>query len=198
MNDHGRILFAFLGNPGSRYENTRHNIGFMFADAVISNYGLNSFNYCKKFKAFISADHLLGTDVIFLKPDTYMNLSGQAITPATKAFSVTTENLFVVHDDMDIKFGDQKIKYGGGDAGHRGIRSVVFELGSQDFFRIRLGIGKSGSGKEARSHVLDKFLDEEISFIQNDWCSKWNNLIKILLSDGLEKAMSIYNKRRRG
>ncbi len=196
MNDDSGILIAALGNPGKRYENTRHNIGFIFADKVSSHFEFPPFQYCKNFKAFISAGNIEGKTVVFIKPDTYMNLSGKAVFPAAKAFNISYQTLFVVHDDLDIEFGSQKIKLGGGDAGHKGIRSIISELETNQFYRIRLGIGKSLPTVRASDYVLDKFLDGELSFIQNDWSSVWNCMIKTLLSEGPEKAMNNYNARR--
>jgi peptidyl-tRNA hydrolase, PTH1 family len=196
MNDVRGILIAALGNPGKRYENTRHNIGFMFADKASAHFGFPPFQYCKFFKAFVSAGTVEKRPLIFIKPDTYMNLSGKAVLPATEAFKVSDSDLYVVHDDLDIKFGNQKIKLGGRDAGHKGIRSIISELQTDQFYRIRLGIGKSLSDVSTSDYVLDKFLDDELSFIQNDWSSIWNCMIKTLLSEGPEKAMNDYNARR--
>jgi len=196
MCDDGRILFAALGNPGKRYEKTRHNIGFIFADSVTSFFSLNPFCYCEKMRGFISAGKIFEKEVVFIKPDTYMNLSGKAVEPAIKAFNIDINNVFVVHDEIDINFGTQKIKFGGGDAGHRGVRSVSGELGTTQFWRIRLGVGGGESLVETSDFVLNKFLDEEIGFVENRWCSLWNDLIKTLLCEGTEKTMSIYNKRR--
>ncbi|HDT11216.1 MAG TPA: peptidyl-tRNA hydrolase, partial [bacterium] len=123
--------------------------------------------------------------------------SGKAVAPAIRAFNIVlSENLFVIHDDMDIDFGNQKIKSGGRDAGHKGIRSIIAETGTSEFYRIKLGIGKPGQNCKPENYVLDKFLDEERTFIDNVWCSQWNNLVEKLLCDGIEKTMSIYNKRR--
>jgi peptidyl-tRNA hydrolase, PTH1 family len=196
MKDEGRILFASLGNPGKRYEKTRHNIGFVFADFIVSRFELPTFSYCKKMRAFISAGRICEKEVVLIKPDTYMNLSGKAVVPAMGAFDITVENIFVVHDEIDIEFGNQKIKMGGGDAGHRGVRSIVGEIGTPDFKRIRLGVGRSEKVADTSNYVLDKFLDEEWSFVENAWCSEWSDLITTLLCEGVEKAMSIYNKRR--
>lgn len=126
-----------------------------------------------------------------------MNLSGKAIVPAIKAFNVILpENLFVIHDDLDIDFGNQKIKFGGRDGGHKGVRSIMTETETSEFYRIKLGIGKPEQNIKPESYVLDKFLDEERAFVDNVWCSEWNDLVETLLCDGVEKTMNKYNKRR--
>ena len=189
------ILLGALGNPGNKYSLTRHNIGFMFADKIASNYSFSDFTYCSKIKGFISSGRISGKDVILLKPDTYMNLSGVSVIAAVRAFRISCENLFIVHDDIDLKFGTERIKKNGGDAGHKGIRSVIAETGTENFNRIRLGIGKSDKMK-IPDYVLSNFIDSELNYINNVWHNKWNAVMDVILEKGVSEAMNIFNRKQ--
>lgn len=188
------ILFGALGNPGQKYSLTRHNIGFIFADKIASSYSFSDFTYCSKIKGFISSGRISGKDVILLKPDTYMNLSGVSVTAAVRAFRISGQNLFIVHDDIDLKFGTERIKKNGGDAGHKGIRSIIAEMETENFNRIRLGIGKSDKMK-VPDYVLSNFIDEELNYINNVWSLVWKRIIKTIADTDVSVAMNTFNRR---
>lgn len=190
------VLFATLGNPGNRYGKTRHNIGFLFADCIVDAYNLNQFQYCEKMRAYISATQKFGKNLILLKPNTYMNLSGKAVLPAVKAFSVKADNVFVVHDDIHLGFGVQRLKSGGGgDGGHNGVSSIVEEFGHRNFNRIKLGVGKPENPDDIKDYVLTNFLDDELSFVDNSWALSWKQMFKVVVEDGLLQAMNTFNGR---
>lgn len=123
-----------------------------------------------------------------------MNLSGESINAAVKAFRIDTGNIFIVHDDVDIKFGREKIKKGGGDAGHKGIRSITAELGTENFNRIRLGVGRS-ENMPLEKHVLSNFIDDELKYIDNEWSAKWNKIVEAVLEKGVSEAMNTFNRK---
>lgn len=190
------VLFAALGNPGSRYVNTRHNIGFIFADSIVEAYDLNQFHYCEKMRTNISVTQKFNRNLILIKPNTYMNLSGKAVLPVVKAFSVKEDNIFVVHDDMHLDFGVQRLKSGGsGDGGHNGVSSIVEELGHNNFSRIKFGIGKPENLNDLKDYVLTNFLDDELSFIDNCWTLSWRQMLNVILEKGLHQAMNSFNRK---
>lgn len=189
------ILFSALGNPGQKYSLTRHNIGFIFADKIASHYSFSDFTYCSKIKGFISSGRISGKDIILLKPDTYMNLSGVSVIAAVRMFRISGENLFIVHDDIDLKFGTERIKKNGGDAGHKGIRSVIAEMETENFNRVRLGIGKSDK-MPVPDYVLSNFIDSELNYINNVWQNKWNKIADVILEKGVSEAMNIFNRKQ--
>lgn len=191
----GNILICALGNPGDKYCKTRHNIGFIFADSVSKFFKFSPFFYCKKIKGDISAGSIAGRAVLILKPDTYMNRSGVAVQAAMKAFTITGDNLFVVHDDVDIEFSFQRLKSGGGDGGHNGIKSIVSEIGTNNFHRIRIGIGKPKEKAKLEEYVLSNFLDDEEAIIDNTLSSRWNDILNKTINDGVTQAMTIFNRR---
>jgi PTH1 family peptidyl-tRNA hydrolase len=192
------LLFAALGNPGERYKNTRHNIGFIFADHIVSSFKLNAFHYCEKMRAYLSVTEKFGKNVIVLKPNTYMNLSGKAVTPAIDAFSVERKDVFVVHDDIHLDFGTHRLKRGGGgNGGHNGIISIEEELGHNEFNRIKLGIGKPEVREMLKDYVLTNFLDDELSFMDNSWALSWEQMFRTILEKGLFHAMNDFNRRVR-
>lgn len=192
------VLFAALGNPGNRYAKTRHNIGFIFADSIVEAYDFNQFQYCERMRTYISVTRKFGKDLIIIKPNTYMNLSGKAVLPAVEAFSVKDDNIFVVHDDIHLGFGIQRLKSGGsGDGGHNGVSSIVEELGHNNFNRIKLGVGKPENPNDLKDYVLTNFLDDELSFVDNSWALSWKQMFKVIVENGLLQAMNTFNGRVR-
>jgi peptidyl-tRNA hydrolase, PTH1 family len=146
----GIRFVAGLGNPGREYLATRHNAGFWFADALASRLGA----------AFVSEGRFHGQlaksdDVRLLKPLTYMNLSGRAVSAAMRFFGVAPDELLVVHDELDLKPGDAKLKLGGGHAGHNGLRDIVLQLGTPEFWRLRIGIGHPRDSEIPQQDVAD-------------------------------------------
>lgn len=158
--DSGVLLFAGLGNPGDKYADNRHNIGFMAVEAVAAAYGFPPFR--KKFQGEFSEGSIEGGGkVILLKPQTYMNESGQSVVQAAKFFKIPPDKIYVFHDELDLPPGKVRVKKGGGNAGHNGLRSVEACLGTADFMRVRLGIGHPGDREKVHGYVLSDFAKAE-------------------------------------
>lgn len=189
------VLVAALGNPGNKYLKTRHNAGFLFADKIAEQFNFSPFSYCVKMEGHISVGNISGKTVILLKPSTFMNRSGISVLKAANAFNVQLENLIAVHDDTDINFGSHRIKKGGGDGGHRGIRSIAGETGNPDFTRIRIGIGAPLKNLPLEKYVLSDFLDDELNLINNSISSKWGEILLKVITEGVEEAMNTFNRR---
>ncbi len=148
-------LVVGLGNPGSQYLTTRHNAGFLFIDFLQDYYNLPPLK--PKFQGGFSMGQIDGSDVLLLKPLTFMNLSGQSVQMAAHFYKVSPEAVFVCHDEMDLPFGTIKVKKGGGNAGHNGLKSIEKSLGSNEFWRLRIGVGRPGESGSASQHVLSSF-----------------------------------------
>ncbi|MEI6650158.1 MAG: aminoacyl-tRNA hydrolase [Candidatus Moraniibacteriota bacterium] len=155
------ILIVGLGNPGKQYERTRHNVGFAFLDFLATSWGFPSFEQSPKWKGSVSAGTRDGQKVILLKPETFMNRSGESVSALMSFFKLTSEALTVIHDDLDIAAGTFKIAKGSGAAGHNGVADLIGKLGTKDFTRIRIGIGRPPENVPADAFVLSPFSDEE-------------------------------------
>jgi PTH1 family peptidyl-tRNA hydrolase len=147
-------LIAGLGNPGSKYQGNRHNVGFMVVDRLASMSGAGAFK--DKFKGVWSKGILARQDVVLLKPLTYMNLSGESVQAAMAFFKVPLERVIVVHDELDLPYRDVRVKIGGGAAGHNGLKSITQQCGGPEFVRVRVGIGRPTRGAP-ESWVLSDF-----------------------------------------
>ncbi|MDC0074185.1 aminoacyl-tRNA hydrolase [Alphaproteobacteria bacterium] len=178
------ILIVGLGNPGEKYINTRHNIGFKILDSIVEYY---DFSLWKKWRNGILSKGSIGENtVLALKPTTFMNLSGVSVNEIVKFYKINIDNIIVIHDELDLKFGSIKSKIGGGSAGHLGIENIAFYLG-KDFARLRYGIDRPEHGR-ASSYVLKNFNDNEILFS--------NELIKIIIknfSSLISKEFNYFN-----
>lgn len=162
-------LLVGLGNPGPRYELTRHNAGFLILDLLAEGTGA-VFAEQKKFAAQIARASLLGCDVLFLKPETFMNLSGQSVVRVMHFYKISPEDMIVLHDDIDIEFGRVRARSGGGHGGHNGIRSILQETGRAEFHRVKLGVGRPGPQEtmDVSQWVLDTFKDNELKTLEKD------------------------------
>jgi PTH1 family peptidyl-tRNA hydrolase len=154
------LLVVGLGNPGPQYATTRHNIGFLVADVLADRIG-SGFKVHKKSGADVVTGRLGDTSVVLAKPRTYMNESGRQVGPLAKFYSVAPADVIVLHDELDIDFGRIRLKYGGGVAGHNGLRSVSAALGTNDFKRVRIGIGRPPGRQSGASFVLENFNSRE-------------------------------------
>jgi len=184
-------LIAGLGNPGTRYQWTRHNAGFMVLDRLSSIAGIPIAK--KGFSGLCGEGWWQGERLLLLKPFTYMNLSGRSVAEALRFHKLSPDDVLVIHDDLDIPFGRVKLKKGGGHGGHNGLRSLLAELGSGDFIRVRVGIDRPARG-DVVDYVLTSFSAEEagrLPFLLDGVV----DAIGSLLSDGLEKTMSLFNNR---
>ena len=144
-----------LGNPGPEYEHTRHNAGFWFVDAVARAQGAH-FRQEKKFHGEVARFHTSGHDIWLLKPDTFMNLSGQAVQALARFYKIDLKHILVAHDDLDLPPGVARLKQGGGHGGHNGLRDIISKMGGNGFQRLRLGIGHPGDKQKVTGHVLKK------------------------------------------
>lgn len=168
-------LISGLGNPGDKYKNTRHNIGFLVIDAITKNLSTTNINN-SNFQAIVQKN----LSNLYVKPQTFMNLSGESILSIVEYYNIPNENIIVVHDDLDLPFGTVKFKVGGGHGGHNGLRSIDSHVG-KDYIRIRVGIGKPENKGDVADYVLSNFSKEE--FLQlNDII---NHVIKSI--DALKK-----------
>ena len=147
-------LFVGLGNPGENYCKNRHNIGFMAIDAIVNRHGGSSWR--QKFQGLATEVTLNREKLIFLKPSTFMNLSGQSVSEASRFYKLPSSEICVFHDELDLPFMKIKTKIGGGHAGHNGLRSIQQHLGP-DYFRVRIGVGHPGDKAKVASYVLNNF-----------------------------------------
>lgn len=190
------FLLVGLGNPGDEYSETRHNAGFIVVDELARRFGASISQH--KWQAYSAQLVLWGSKICFLKPDTYMNLSGKAVAKYVDFYKVEPGKIIVVHDDLDMNPGRVKlVAGGGGTGGHNGIRSLVQWLGTSDFIRLKLGIGRPGKlndhyGTPVEKYVLSPFLPDEKILIEHGVDSIEKGL-EYLVRDGLAKAMNLVN-----
>lgn len=156
-------VIAGLGNPGSKYAGNRHNIGFMAVDAIHRRHGFSGWS--KKFKAEIAEGEIGGERVLLMKPQTFMNLSGEAVGEAIRFYKLTPADVIVLYDELDLAPGKVRIKMGGGHGGHNGIKSLDAHCG-KDYRRVRLGIGHPGSKEQVHNHVLGDFAKSDRTWLE--------------------------------
>ena len=165
-------LFIGLGNPTSKYKDTRHNIGFKMIDILVSHFKAKDIS-----KSSFYGELYRSEDILFLKPTTYMNLSGKSVIAVKNFFKIDIKQITVIHDDLDLKFGALKFKIGGGDGGHNGLKSIDNAI-SKEYKRVRMGIGKPEYKSQISSFVLSNFSDKE-----NKYLDKWlKHTLKALIS----------------
>lgn len=185
-----RFLVAGLGNPGRQYQANRHNIGFMVLDTLAERLGVN-FGRMESKALIAKADHV-GNHLILAKPQTYMNLSGQAVSSLIRFYKIPLEKLIVVYDDVDLPFGVLRLRPAGGSAGHRGMNSIIEQLGTQDFPRLRVGIDRPPGRMDAADYVLQDFSRaeaEELPVIRQQALEAVLTFITL----GIAAAMNTYN-----
>lgn len=182
-------LIAGLGNPGIKYSKTRHNIGFLVIEEIAQRIGLE-FKTEEDFR--ISRGSIRDRDVILIEPLTYMNLSGIAVKKAIRRFNLTPEDLIVIHDDLDMETGKLRIRKRGSSGGHKGVESIISSLGSREFIRVKIGIGRDRE-LPVEEYVLRKFKREEIPLIR-DAISRAADAVLFIIDEGVEKAMNKFNK----
>jgi len=188
-------LICGLGNPGREYERHRHNIGFMAVEALLPR--ARAELHQGKFQARVGQGSLGGEKVIFLEPQTYMNLSGRSVAEAARFYKVAVEDVLVIHDELDLGFGRLQLKAGGGSGGHNGLKSTVSSLGADGFIRLRLGIGKpQGPNAKERvaDYVLSNFDDAERRQL-DELLAQAADAAETWARDGLSTAMNRFNKR---
>ena len=157
-------LFVGLGNPGSKYSGNRHNIGFMALDLIASDHGFSPWK--SKFNGQIAEGTLRGVKVLLLKPQTFMNRSGQSVGEAMRFYKLTSDDVIVLHDELDLAPGKARVKQGGGHAGHNGLRSIHAHIGA-DYGRVRLGIGHPGNKDQVARYVLNDFAKADAEWLDD-------------------------------
>lgn len=186
-----RYLLVGLGNPGREYQNTRHNIGFRCADAFTRAHGL-AYERKKRSKAIVAEGMVAGQRVLVAKPQTYMNLSGSAVQGLAAFYRIAPERILVIYDDLDLPAATLRVRSKGGSGGHRGMTDIIRRLGTQDFPRIRFGIGRPPGRMEPADYVLQRFsADEEPAIAEA--VERAVAAVEIWLRDGIDAAMNAYN-----
>ena len=181
-------LIVGLGNPGKEYLKTRHNIGFTIVDNFFSDA-----NWQEKFDGLVSNKIIGNEKVLFFKPLTYMNNSGIAVSKIINYYNIDLDNLLIIHDDLDLPFGVYKIKYDSSSGGHNGIKSIINQLNSQKFWRLKIGI--SNPKANVKEYVTGNFnLNEQKAIKELE--PIYNEIIECFIKYGGEKSMALYNKKR--
>ena len=178
------FLIVGLGNPGAEYAKTRHNVGFMAVDVIHDEYGFGA--YKSKFDGLISEGNIAGEKVYLLKPQTFMNLSGNSVVKAANFYKILPQNIIVIHDDMDLKINQIKAKLGGGSGGHNGLKSIDAAI-TPNYNRIRLGIGHPDNGlphEAVINHVLTGFSKADMAVLEHN-ISLVSDQIGVLIKDGV-------------
>lgn len=176
------FLIVGLGNPGAEYAETRHNVGFAAVDVLWKKYGFLPFK--SKFDGLIAEGKIAGEKVFLLKPQTYMNLSGNSVVKAANFYKILPQNIVVIHDDMDLQPGQIKVKTGGGAGGHNGLKSIDAAI-TPEYHRIRIGVGHpTGKGEAVVNHVLSRFSKTDAELV-GDIITLAADTIDILLKEGM-------------
>ncbi len=184
------FLLVGLGNPGREYRASRHNFGFMVADRIAER--LNTEFGKAQFKTLVAMVPYEGRRIILAKPQTFMNLSGQAVIPLMNYYKIPRSMLLVMHDDLDIPFAALRMRPAGGAGGQKGLGSIIQQLGSQDFARLRCGIGHPPGQMDVKDYVLNKFNKEESDLLPSV-INEAANAALAFVTDGLQAAMTRYN-----
>ncbi len=180
------LLIVGLGNPGTQYENTRHNIGFKVIDKLVFDFGAKEVS-----KASFYGQLFKSNDILLLKPMTYMNLSGKSLLAVKQFYKIELENIIVVHDDIDLPFSALRFKQGGGHGGHNGLRSIDSLLG-KEYMRVRMGVDKPEHKGQVADYVLHDFSVEESKKL-SAWITYTANVIKLLQEKTVEEVKSKYS-----
>ncbi len=181
-------LIVGLGNPGQQYDKTRHNAGFLFLDRLLSDCG-GSWAKESKFQGWLGSCHIGSNKVLLLKPDTFMNRSGQAVGKLARYYKLKPEEILVVHDELDFAAGAVKLKKGGGHAGHNGLRDIIAHLSSRDFYRLRVGIDRPAAGKVVADYVLSNPSKADMAAIE-DGFSRVESVLGRMVAGDIAAAMN--------
>ena len=183
-------IIVGLGNPGKQYENTRHNVGFNIIDILADEYGI-SVNKMK-YKALIGEGRVGSEKVLLVKPQTYMNLSGETLIDIYNYYKVDMENIIVIYDDIDLDVGKIRIRKKGSGGTHNGMRSIIKCLGANDFPRVRVGVSKPKPGQDLADFVLSRFRKEESDDVELG-LEKAAKAVDVMIRDNIDLAMNKYN-----
>lgn len=185
-------LVVGLGNPGSKYEQTRHNVGFDVVDCLSKRW--NAPCSTKQFGALVGKANIQMQSVLFAKPQTYMNRSGQPTVSLKGYYRVAPDSVVVIHDDLDIPFGQLRVKTGGGHGGHNGLRDIKRAFGGQDFIRVRCGVSRPPEGWDTANYVLGRWTSEEQAKL-SEVVDKAADAAECIIQDGVTVAMNRFNVR---
>ena len=186
-------LVVGLGNPGNTYERTRHNVGFMVVDQISEAFSIALVK--KKFDTIFGRGSIDGVSVLLVKPMAFMNRSGPQVQKIAGYYRILSEEMLIVHDDIDLAFGRIKIKEKGGDGGHKGVRSIIDAFGGGDFTRLRIGVGRPEAWISAADHVLDRFKSDEYKVLNQIITAARDAAITILCK-GAKEGMNRFNDKR--
>jgi peptidyl-tRNA hydrolase, PTH1 family len=192
-------LIVGLGNPGAKYDHTRHNIGFDLIDRLAKRWQI-SLTEQKRFQGELGEGVVASQRIRLLKPNTFMNKSGQSVRAVLDWYKLEPQQVLVLYDDMDLPVGKLRIRLSGSAGGHNGMKSLISHLGTQDFLRLRVGISKAteaGVAKDTISHVLGKFAPDELRILP-EVLDMAADAVEMALKQGTEKSMSLYNGRAAG
>ena len=184
-------LIVGLGNPGPEYVNTRHNIGFLIIDHFAQSVGVDLQR--NKYHGVFGEFHPSGGEkVILVKPQTYMNVSGECVAPWINFLKLPGESVLILHDELDLEFGQMKAQWAAGPAGHGGIKNIIKSLGHQDFCRLRVGVGHPGERKRVVRHVLSPFTGEEQGDL-TDLLDRGVEAVRLFIEKGLDPVAQLFN-----
>ena len=183
-------LVVGLGNPGDEYDKTRHNTGFMLLDRVC---GKDNFRLNNKFKAMEYEDNINGEKVLFIKPLSFMNLSGEVVIKYVNFYKLNPYDILVIQDDLDMELGNYKLQFNHGDGGHNGIKNIILNLGSREFLRLKIGISKVDKS-ETKDYVLGKFNKSEIEILENSFI-KLKDIVNDYVKIDQDLLMGKYNSK---
>lgn len=186
-------LVAGLGNPGKKYEKTRHNSGFIGVDYLAKQFGFDKFKKSEKHKCEMTEGNIAGEKVILMKPQTFMNLSGQAVRSVARFYKIPMNGLIVIFDDVDLPPGKLRIRPSGSAGGHKGVKSIIQELGADDFVRIRFGMAPPPNFRgDLEDYVLGKLTITQKKLLTGN-IKKLPQILEILLKEGVEQVMQEFN-----
>lgn len=183
-------LIIGLGNPGRKYANTKHNVGFEAIDALAQTYNI-SVNK-SKFQAFFGEGFIGHHKVILIKPQTYMNLSGESVQPFVSWYKMSPEDILIIYDDVSLDPGILRIRQKGSAGGHNGIKSIIQHLGTSEFQRIKIGIGKKPQGWDLADYVMSRFTNPEMKIIE-EAMKDVTGATQMIIEKGIQDAMNKYN-----
>ena len=183
-------LLVGLGNPGREYRNNRHNVGFMILDALAEKVGISLTRV--QAKAIVGTGSVEGTRLVLAKPQTYMNLSGDSIAALVRFYKIPKEKLLVIHDDLDLPFGAIRMRPGGGAGGQKGVASTINRLGTQEFARLRIGIGRPPGQMDARAYVIQDFPTRDLDSLRIV-IDRAVEAMLTFVNQGLDQAMNQFN-----
>jgi len=186
-------IFVGLGNPGAEYAKTKHNVGFMLADKLAEK--LASDNWREKFNALVAETFFNGEKILIVKPQTFMNLSGEAVAPIANFYKICAEDLIVAHDDMDLPLGKIRLRPKGSGGGHHGIESIIKNLGEQNFPRVRIGVGRPPQNWTVNHHVLSPFNQDDAEIISKT-VAELVPAVLCIFSEGINNAMNKFNPKK--